>query len=165
MSKYSQALVAAFALAAGAALAGAAKADSVIYYNSGDGYSTAPQVYTYSDPVIVAPAPQVYYAPIYTQRQNTTYYYGGSNHEGYVQSSPGYTTYYERRVVYPAPPATTYYYSQPTYSQPTYVAPPQQPYGYVPPGLSITTPSGTYAPFYGGWSSYSIESDGYRVGR
>ena len=161
MNTMSRALAAALALAAGSA--GAAKAESVTYYYADPPTLTdgaAPGTYYYSDPVVVAPAPQVYYAPVTMPRPNTTYYYSGSNHDGYARSSPGYTTYYERRVVYPAPPATTYYYSQPAY-----VAPPSPPYGYVPPGLSITTPMGTYAPFYGGWSSYSIESDGYRIAR
>lgn len=60
--------------------------------------------------------------------------------------------------------AQTYYhygYAQPpamVYAPPIYYAPaPQYParYHYVPPGLSITTPLGTYAPFYGGWQPYS----------
>ena len=162
MNTISRALAAALALAAGSACA--AKAEGETYYFSDPptltyGYETAPRTYYYSDPVVVAPAPQIYYAPVYTRRSNTTYYYSGSNHDSYVRSSPGHTTYYQPRILNPAPPATTYYYSQPTYVAPA------QPYGYVPPGLSITTPAGTYAPFYGGWSSYSIESDGYRIAR
>ena len=162
MNRYFSALA---ATVAAACLGGAAQAnEGTTYYYTDDTtvpYSdrVAPSLRSYESPAIDTPAPQVYYAPVYTQRPNTTYYYSGSNHDGYVHSQPGYTTYYERRVIYPSAPATTYYYSQPTY-----VAPPQ-PYGYVPPGLSISTPTGIYAPFYGGWNSYSPESDGYRIGR
>ena len=161
MMRQFSALATSLALAAG--FAGAAKADGEVYYYADPPtltYDAAPRVYYYSDPVVVAPAPRVYDVPVYTQRSNTTSYYSGSNHDGYVSSSPGYTTYYERRVVYPAP-VTTYVAPAPSY----YYAPPSQPYGYVPPGLSITTPTGTYAPFYGGWSSYSIENNSYRIGR
>lgn len=69
--------------------------------------------------------------------------------------------------------AQTYYdygYAQPpaVYSVPpsaSYYAPPYPPayrpqYHYVPPGLSITTPLGTYAPFYGGWSPYGHDNVG-----
>jgi hypothetical protein len=174
MTKFSRAS-AALALAASAALAGAAKADEgTTYYYTDDtttgAYSDrfAPSANYYdSNPVVVAPTPQIYYAPVYTERSNTTYYHSGATHDGYVSSSPAYRTYYEPRVVYTppatvytAPPVTTYSYSQPSYQ---YAPPP--PYGYTPPGLSITTPTGTYAPFYGGWNSYSMESNGYRIGR
>lgn len=167
MSKFFR-VSAAAALAASAALAGAAKANegTTYYYSGDDGYQTYTDTdtpsgtYHYSVPAVVAPAPQVYYAPIYTERSNTTYYHSGSTHEGYVGSSPAYRTYYERRVVYP--PATTYY-SAPA-ATPYYYSPPP-PRGYVPPGLSISTPTGTYAPFYGGWNSYSMENNGYRIGR
>jgi hypothetical protein len=70
-------------------------------------------------------------------------------------------------------PAQTYYdygYSRPpvVYSPPPaayYYAPPYPPAyrtqdHYVPPGLSITTPLGTYAPFYGGWSPYGHDNVG-----
>lgn len=144
------------ALAAGVAaacLGGAAQAnDAIYYYDDGTAAysdSFAPSVRYYeTNPVVLAPAPRVYYAPAYTVRSNTTYYHTGSNHDHYSLSSPGYTTYYAPRVVYPAP-VRTYYYSRPAYVAPA------QPYGYVPPGLSITTPAGTYAPFYGGWNSYN----------
>ena len=165
----------ALALAASAAVAGAAKAnEGTTYYYTDEttgAYSDrfAPSTSYYdSNPVIVAPTPQIYYAPVHTERSNTTYYHGGSTHDGYVGSSPAYRTYYAPRVVYTAPapvyvapPVTTYSYSQPSY----HYAPSPQPYGYTPPGLSISTPTGTYAPFYGGWSSYSMESNGYRIGR
>jgi hypothetical protein len=150
MLTVSRALAAGLALAAGAALACAAKAnEGTTYYYSDDSttlyaYPTEAQTYYYSDPalsdpVIVAPAPRVYYysAPVYVTPGNTTYYYGPSNHEHYSLSARGY--------VYTTPPG--------------YVTTPP---GYVPPGLSITTPTGTYAPFYGGWNSYSNE---YRTGR
>jgi hypothetical protein len=136
MMRQFSALATGLALAAG--FAGAAKADGEVYYYADPPtltYDTAPRVY-YSEPVVVAPAPRIYY---YT--------------------TPGYTTYYQPRVVYAAPPTTTYYYTEPRYIAPA------QPYGYVPPGLSISTPTGTYAPFYGGWSSYSIENNSYRIGR
>lgn len=111
---------------------------------------------TYADPgtpVLVVPAPEVRYVPVRTQRSNTTHYYAGSNHEHMALSSPGYTTYYEPRLVYRTP-AVTYY------QVPANNAAPTQPQGYVPPGLSIVTPTGVYAPFYGGWSNYSSENVG-----
>lgn len=139
-----RALAPALALAAGAALAGTAQAQTAIYYYDYDPptltyrYDTAPRVYYYSAPVIVAPAPRTHYytAPTVTYRTRTTYYYAPSNHDHYSLSAPGYVTT-------PAP------------------------YGYVPPGLSITVPTGTYAPLYGGWNAYSNENvggyDGYRT--
>lgn len=155
MNEYIRALAAG---AAAACLGGTAQAEGGI--NQYDGTVTGAYsdsfvlgaVYDYQpDPVVVAPVPRVYYAPVYTQRLNTSYYYGASNHDPNSLSSPGYTTVYEPRLVYSyAPPAATYYDSRPAYAAPS------QPYGYVPPGLSITTPAGTYAPFYGGWSSYSL---------
>jgi hypothetical protein len=138
MTKLSRVSAAALALAAGTALAGGAKAETVYYYSD--------DTPTLSDPVIVQPAPRVHYyeaprvvvreAPRYVVRSNTTYYYGYSNHDHYSMSSPGYV------------------------STPT-------PYYYAPPGLSFTTPTGTYAPLYGGWNAYSNENvggyDGYRT--
>ena len=61
--------------------------------------------------------------------------------------------YAQPPVVYSVPPSASYY------------APPYPPayrpqYYYVPPGLSITTPLGTYAPFYGGWSPYGHDNVG-----
>jgi hypothetical protein len=136
MTKLSRALAGTLALAAGAALAGTAQAQTV-YYEDDAPTLTAPRTYYYSEPVIVAPAPRTYYytAPTYTYRSNTTYYYAPSNHDHYSLSSPGYV------------------------STPV-------PYGYAPPGLSVTVPTGIYAPVYGGWNSYSNENvggyDGYR---
>jgi hypothetical protein len=139
MTKLSAALAAALVLAGG--LAGAAKADTVMYYYGDDAPSlsyTPRTYYYYSDPVIVTPAPRTYYytAPIYTYRSNTTYYYAPSNHDHYSLSSRGYVT----------TPMS---------------------YNYVPPGLSFTSPLGTYAPLGGGWNSYSNENvggyDGYRT--
>ncbi len=94
-----------FGLAAGAAVADAADADTVYSYDSNSGrmvMHSAPDAggFYRGGPVMQAPAPQVYYHS-------------------------------------PAPD-----------------------YRYVPPGLSITTPLGTYAPFYGGWSPYSHENVG-----
>ena len=73
--------------------------------------------------------------PYYTPPSNTTYFYG-----------PTTSPY--------APPSSAYYYNP---------SPPAA--YYVPPGLSITTPLGTYAPFYGGYSSYSTPDthDPYRL--
>jgi hypothetical protein len=148
-----RALAPALALAAGAAFAGSAQAQSTTYYYDEYDpptltyrYDTAPRVY-YSDPVVVAPAPRTYYytAPTVTYRTRTTYYYAPSNHDHYSLSAPGYVTR-------PAPYG--------------YVTTPA-PYGYVPPGLSVTVPTGTYAPLYGGWNAYSNENvggyDGYRT--
>ena len=70
-----------------------------------------------------------------------------------VYSAPPNTTYYYGPTTSPyAPPSSSYYYSPPS----AY---------YVPPGLSITTPLGTYAPFYGGYSSYGSPDtyDPYRT--
>lgn len=55
-------------------------------------------------------------------------------------------------------PGVVYAPAPPAYNAP----PPQYPtqYHYVPPGLSITTPLGTYAPFYGGWSPYAHDNVG-----
>ena len=96
-----------------------------------------PRVY-YSDPVVVAPAPR-------------TYYY----------TAP--TVTYRTRTTYYYAPSNHDHYSL---SAPSYVTTPA-PYGYVPPGLSITVPTGTYAPLYGGWNAYSSETvggyDGYRT--
>jgi hypothetical protein len=132
----SRALAAGLALVAGAATAGAAKANGVVYYYDDPpslayGYTAAPRVYYYSEPVIVTPAPRTYYesAPVYTMPAHTTYYFAPSNHDHYAPSAGAYA----------ATPA---------------------PYGYVPPGLSLQTPVGTYAPFYGGWNSYSNEEVG-----
>ena len=153
MNRYCRALAAGVAAACLGGAAQANEATTYYYYDDGTAgaYSDsfAPSVrYYQSAPAVVAPAPRVYYAPAYTVRSNTTYYYSGSNHDHYSLSSPGYTTYHAPRIVHPAP-VRTYYYSQPTYVAPA------QPYGYVPPGLSITTPAGTYAPFYGGWNPYN----------
>ncbi len=66
-----------------------------------------------------------------------------------------------------------YYQTRPAAAapRPVYSSAPRigadQPLGYVPPGLSIATPGGIYAPFYGGWSPYSMPDiggyDGYRM--
>ncbi|MGH7005937.1 MAG: hypothetical protein ACREIP_18475 [Alphaproteobacteria bacterium] len=81
--------------------------------------------------------------------------------------TPARRTYY-RAPVYSTPPNTTYFYGPTTspYMPPSsalYYNPPAA--YYVPPGLSITTPLGTYAPFYGGYSPYSSPDthDPYRV--
>jgi len=138
MTKFSAALAAALALAGG--FAGAAKADSVTYYYDDDAPSLTytPRTYYYSEPVIVAPAPR-------------TYYY----------TAPTYT--YRSNTTYYYAPSNHDHYSQ---SSPGYVTTPM-PYGYVPPGLSVTSPLGTYAPLGGGWNSYSNENvggyDGYRT--
>ncbi len=66
--------------------------------------------------------------------------------------APEFGTYYRAAPVLQAPAPHVYYYS------PEYRPAPE--YGYVPPGLSITTPLGTYAPFYGGWSPYSHDNVG-----
>ena len=136
MIRLSGALAAALTLAAG--LAGTAKAETVYYYDDTPSLTYSPRVYTYGDPVIVAPrtyytAPSYYVAPpSYSYRSNTSYYYASP--PGYVSAPYGYVT---------------------------------TPYGYVPPGLSVTIPTGTYAPLYGGWNSYSNENiggyDGYRT--
>lgn len=153
MNRYCHALAAAMAAAC---FGGAAQAEGTTYYYDGTStgaYSdtfTAPSGYEQTSPVLVTPAPRVEYVPVYTERSNTTYYNSGSTHNSYVGASPAYRTYYAPRLVYPAtPPAAAYYYRQPAYAAPA------QPYGYQPPGLSITTPTGTYAPFYGGWNSYN----------
>ncbi len=149
MAKISLALAAALTLAAGAAFGGAAKADSTRYYYYDDSptltYSHTPRVYYYNDPVIVTPAPRIYY---YTEPR-------------YMYAEPRYMVRSN----------TTYYYAPSNHdhyslSSPAYVSTPA-PYGYVPPGLSITVPTGTYAPFYGGWNSYSTDGgySGYRIGR
>jgi hypothetical protein len=167
MNGYCRALAA--AVAATCLGGAAAQAEGTTYYYE-DGTATGAYSDTFipgtgyyyqSQPTFVAPAPQIYYAPAYTVRSNTTYYYNGSNHDHYSLSSPAHTTYYAPRVVYPPRPATRYYYTQPAYVAPA------QPYGYVPPGLSITTPAGTYAPFYGGWNSYSSPANagGYNAYR
>ena len=157
MNGYCSAITAAVAAAC---LGGAAHAEGTTYYFNGTAIGAYTDTvidstgrYDQSTPVLVVPAPEVRYVPVRTQRSNTTYYYSGSNHEHTALSSPGYTTYYEPRLVYPTP-VTTYYYRQPDYAAPA------QPQGYVPPGLSIVTPAGTYAPFYGGWNSYSMENAG-----
>jgi hypothetical protein len=139
MTKFSRALAATLALAGGMALAGAAKADSVTYYyDDAPTLSYAPRTHYYSDPVIVTPVPRVY---SYT---GPTYTYRSS------------TTYYY------APSHHDHY----SLSSPGYVTTPM-PYNYVPPGLSFTSPLGTYAPLGGGWNSYSNENvggyDGYRT--
>ncbi len=170
MNGYCRALGAAIAAAC---VGGAAHAEGTIYYYDGTvtrayNETFVPGAGVEYNTEIVTPAPRVYYAPVYTRSTNTTYYYSGWNHDSYVGASPGYMTVYEPRVVYPAPrvvysapPADPSYY----YSAPAYARSPE-PYGYVPPGLSITTPVGTYAPLYGGWSPYSTETvggyDGYR---
>ena len=173
----SQVSAAALALAASAAVGAAQANEGTTYYYTDDttgSYSAysdtfAPSTNYYydSNQVIVAPQPRIEYAPVYTERSNTTYYHSGSTHDGYVSSSPAYRTYYEPRVVY-TPPATIYTAPAPTYSYsaPTYhYAPSAPPPGYVPPGLSINVGTGTYAPFYGGWNSYSMDNNGYRIGR
>ena len=94
MLTFPRAFAAGLALASGAALAGAASAnEGTTYFYSNDtttlyAYPTESQTYYYSDPalsdpVIVAPAPRVYYysAPTYVAPGNTTYYYGSTNHE------------------------------------------------------------------------------------
>lgn len=105
-------------------------------------------VYYYDDP------PSLTYS--YTTAPRT-YYYSDP-----VIVTPAPRVYYYSAPVYTAPAPTTYYYAPPTR---TYVATPA-PYGYVPPGLSLQTPIGTYAPLYGGWNSYSDDSvggyNGYR---
>jgi hypothetical protein len=158
MNVYCRALAAAVAAAS---IGGAAHAEGTTHYYDGtstgaysDTYIPNTSYYDQRTPLMVAPAPRIHYVPVHTQRSNTTYYHTGSNHDHTALSSPCYTTHYEPRIVYAAPPATTYYYRQPAYVAPA------QPYGYVPPGLSITTPTGTYAPLYGGWNSYSTENAG-----
>ena len=151
MNRYCSALAAAVAAAS---FGGAAQAEGTTYYDDGTTTGAYSDTFVSTDgqnsPELVMPTPRVEYVPVYTERSNTTYYNSGSTHNSYVGASPGYRTYYAPRLVYPAAPqATTYYYSQPA------DAVPPQPYGYQPPGLSIVTPTGTYAPFYGGWNSYS----------
>jgi hypothetical protein len=112
-----------------------------------------------------------------TAKAETVYYYDDAPSLTYA---PRVYTYSDPVIVAPAP--RTYYYTAPTYYGPPpsytyrsttsyyYASPPgyvSTPYGYVPPGLSITVPAGTYAPLYGGWNSYSNENiggyDGYRT--
>jgi hypothetical protein len=170
MTNLSRVSAAALALAASAAV-GAAQADTYYYTDDPVGTYSDTAVpnsnYYYSEPTIVAPAPRVYYAPVYTERSNTTYYHSGETHDGRVGSSPAYRTYYEPRVIY-APPATVYSAPVQTYSYTTpYHYSPPPPYGYVPPGLSINVGTGTYGPLYGGWNTYSNEHvggyDSYRT--
>lgn len=141
MTQHSRLSAAALALAASTAAAGAASAETVYYYDDSapTTYSYSPRVYYYSEPVIVAPAPRVYY--------------------------------YHEAPRYVVRSNTTYYYAPSNHdhyslSSPGYVSTPA-PYGYVPPGLSINVGTGTYAPLYGGWNSYSNENaggyDGYRT--
>ncbi len=171
MNGYCRALAAA---AAAACFGGAAQAEGTTYYYDGtSAYYDSTAAGAYSDsfvssygqtsPELVMPTPRVEYVPVYTERSNTTYYNSGSTHNSYVGSSPAYRTYYAPQLVYPtAPAAPAYYYSQPVYAAP----PPPQAY-YQPPGLSFTTPTGTYAPFYGGWNSYSSPTNagGYNAYR
>jgi hypothetical protein len=157
MNGYCRALAAAVAAAC---FGGAAQAEGTSYYDDGtSAYDDSTATGAYSDsfvssdgqtgPALAMPTPRVEYVPVYTERSNTTYYNSGSTHNSYVGASPAYRTYYAPRLVYPAPPPAPAYYD----SQPAYAAPPQA-YD-QPPGLSFTTPAGTYAPFYGGWNSYN----------
>jgi len=91
---------------------------------------------------------------------DTYFYYNYYNDPGTTTQyyAPAPRTYYDRAPVYSAPPNTTYFFGPTTspYAPPSsayYYNTPPSAY-YVPPGLSITTPLGTYAPFYGGYSSY-----------
>ncbi|MCW5774775.1 MAG: hypothetical protein KIT16_24225 [Rhodospirillaceae bacterium] len=96
--------------------------------------AAADPVAAYGPPVAVT----YYYAPYGVRAptppsppSTTTYFYGPSNHAGY------------------APASGDYYAMRPT----------PEAY-YTPPGLSIATPLGVYAPLYGGYSSYSAPNVG-----
>lgn len=139
MTRVSGALIAGLALVTGAGIAGAAKAQNALYYYD-DGSATI----TYR----TAPARVYYYsAPVMVAPAPRVYYY----------SAPATTTYYYG-------PSTQDDYSA---SSSVYVSTPA-PYYYAPPGLSIITPLGVYAPFYGGYASYGVDTNagrsGYRLG-
>lgn len=84
---------------------------------------------------------------------DAVYYYDSYSGRMVMGYAPDSGTYDRAAPVMQAPAPQVYYYSPPEYR-------PAPEYRYVPPGLSITTPLGTYAPFYGGWSPYGHENVG-----